>query len=155
MRPVVQEERTGCGIAAVATLARVTYKDARRAAERLGIVASDPRLWSDSAHVHRLLAQYDMAAARSERPFRSWKALPPVALLAIKWHRVKGRAFWHWVVFRRGPDGPVVFDSKRSLRSHRRTDFGRMKPKWYLTVALPQSQAEPSPDGTESKLCEG
>jgi hypothetical protein len=137
MRPVVQEERTGCGIAAVATLAYVTYKEAQRAAKRLDIVATDSRLWSDTAHVRRLLAYYDIAPARSERPFRSWEALPPVVLLAIKWHRVRGRAFWHWVVFRRGPQGPVVFDPKRALRSHCRTDFGRMKPKWYLTVALP------------------
>jgi hypothetical protein len=137
MRPVVQEERTGCGIAAVATLAGVTYAEARRAALQLGIAASDPLLWSDQSHVRRLLARYRIHPAPRETPFRSWEALPSVALLAIKWHRVKGRAFWHWVVFHRGPDRPVVLDSKRSLRVHRRTDFGRMKPKWFLPVILP------------------
>ncbi|MGE3154079.1 MAG: hypothetical protein AB7G48_18645 [Nitrospiraceae bacterium] len=137
MKPVVQEERTGCGIAAVATLAGVTYREARRTAYRLGIVATDPRLWSETAHVRRLLVQYRIRPAKSETPFRSWKALPPLALLAIKWHRVKGTAFWHWVVFHRGPDGPVVLDPKRSLRVHCRTDFGRMKPKWFLLVMLP------------------
>lgn len=137
MKPVVQEERTGCGIAAVATLAGVTYQEARRVARQLGIVTADPHLWSDTAPVRRLLARYHLHPSNNEKPFRSWKALPPVALLAIKWHRVRGRAFWHWVVFYRGPDGPVVLDSKRSLASHRRTDFGRMKPKWFLPVILP------------------
>ena len=37
MKPVVQEEKTGCGIASVAMLAGVTYRQARRAAHELGI----------------------------------------------------------------------------------------------------------------------
>lgn len=94
MKPVVQAEPTGCGIAAVATLAGVTYQEARRAARHLGIVSTDSRLWSDTVHVRRLLARYHIRPATSETPFRSWKALPPLALLAIKWHRMKGRAFW-------------------------------------------------------------
>ena len=151
MKPVVQEERTGCGIAAVATLAGVTYQEARRVARQLGIVATDPRLWSDQSHVRQLLAQYSIHPDKCETPFRSWKALPPLALLAIKWHRVKGRAFWHWVVFWRGPDGPVVLDPKRALRTHRRRDFGRMKPKWFLPVAFPRYHAHRSPGKVSSK----
>lgn len=150
MKPVAQEERTGCGIAAVATLAGVTYQEARRAALRLGISASDPLLWSYQSHVRRLLAQYHIHLAKNEAPFRSWEALPGVALLAIKWHRAKGLAFWHWVVFHRGPDGPVVLDSNRSLRSHRRRDFGRLRPKWFIPLTLPRlsnsrRSAEPNP----------
>jgi ABC-type bacteriocin/lantibiotic exporter with double-glycine peptidase domain len=155
MKPVVQEERTGCGIAAVATLAGVTYQDARRAAGQLGIVSTDPRLWSDTTHVRRLLARYHLRPAKSETPFRSWETLPSLALLAIKWHRVKGRDFWHWVVFWRGPDGPVVLDPKRALRTHRRSDFGRMKPKWFLAVAVPRSHANRSPGEASSKLQQG
>jgi hypothetical protein len=108
MRPVIQEEPTGCGIAAVAALARVTYAQARARARRLGIVATDSDLWSDSRYVRRLLASYGIRAAGCERPFRKWPALPPLALLAIKWHRLKGRACWHWVVYRKSPDGPGV-----------------------------------------------
>jgi hypothetical protein len=29
---------------------------------------------------------------------------------------------------------PVVLDSKRTLRRHIRTDFGRMKPKWWIKI---------------------
>lgn len=87
MKPVVQLERTGCGIAAAA-----------------------------------------------ERPFRGWDRLPDLALLSIKWHLESGTPFWHWVVFARENGHARVFDSKKSLKRHVRTDFGRMNPKWYIAV---------------------
>jgi len=134
MKPVVQLERTGCGIAAVAALAGVSYRQAQRAANRLGISADDPKLWSETHHFRRLLKEYGIRSAKSEVQFDSWEALPDLALLAIKWHKDRDRAFWHWVVFSRGTDRLVVLDSKRDLRNHVRTDFGRMKPAWYLPV---------------------
>jgi uncharacterized protein YeaO (DUF488 family) len=134
MKPVVQLEPTGCGIAAVAALAGVTYRQAQRTANRLGIFATDRRLWSETGHVRRILRKYRLRPASTEQPFRSWSRLPDLALLAIKWHREQGRPCWHWVVFVRGREGERVLDSKRSLTRHTRRDFGRMKPKWYLTV---------------------
>jgi hypothetical protein len=134
VKPVVQRERTGCGIASVATLAGVSYAQAKRAANRLGIIADDPRLWSETRHVRDLLKDFRIHAANEEAPFVSWAALPEVALLAIKWHREQGCAFWHWVVFWRSPGGPVVLDPKQALRRHIRRDFGRMKPKWWIKI---------------------
>ena len=135
MKPVVQLERTGCGIASVAAVVGVNYDQARRVANRLGIVAEDPALWSETDYVRRLLKEYGFRLARTEAPFTSWEALPDLALLAIKWHEDRGRAFWHWVVFWRGTRGPVVLDSNRALPRHVRTDFGRMKPKWCIPVS--------------------
>ena len=135
MKPVVQLERTGCGIASVAALAGVRYREAQRVANRLGIFSGDPTLWSETHHVRRLLTQYGIRPASTEVPFTSWEALPDRAILAIKWYRERDRAFWHWVVFWRGPHGPVVFDSKRTLRQHVRIDFGRIKPKWFIPIA--------------------
>ena len=43
MKPVVQEQRTGCGIAAVAALAGVSYAKAKAVAASLGISVHDPR----------------------------------------------------------------------------------------------------------------
>jgi hypothetical protein len=135
MKAVVQLERTGCGIASVAVLAGVSYRQAQRVANRLGIFSGDPTLWSETHHVCRLLTQYGIGQASTEVLFTSWEALPDRALLAIKWRRERDRASWHWVVFWRGPDGPVVLDSKRALRQHVRTDFGRIKPKWFIPIA--------------------
>jgi len=134
MRPVVQLERTGCGIASMAVLVGVSYAQAKQVANQLGIFADDPRLWSETDHVRRLLKEYGFRSAQTEVPFTSWEALPNLALLAIKWHEDEGRVFWHWVVFLRSSRGPVVFDSNRALRCHVRTDFGRMKPKWWIPV---------------------
>jgi hypothetical protein len=61
-------------------------------------------------------------------------ALPNLALLSTKWHLENGQPYWHWVVFVREGGQPCVLDSKKSLRINRRTDFGRMKPKWYIEV---------------------
>ncbi len=135
MKPVVQRERTGCGIASVAVLAGVSYRQAQGVANRLGIFAGDSRLWSETRHVRRLLKDYGVRPAHTEVPFTSWEALTDRAVLAVKWHTKRERAFWHWVVFWRGPHGPVVLDSKRALRRHVRTDFGRIKLKWFIPIA--------------------
>lgn len=134
MKPVVQLERTGCGIASVAALAGVNYREAQRTAKRLGIFAKDSRLWSETQPVRRLLNQFRLRASGKEIPFESWSALPDLALLAVKWHRKEGRAFWHWVVFVREQNGAYVLDSRRALKNHVRTDFGRMRPKWSIRI---------------------
>lgn len=134
MKPVMQLERTGCGIASVAALAGVTYKAVQRSARRLGIVATDRRLWSGTEHVRRLLERYGLRARSRETPFVSWSALPDRALLAIKWHQQRGRPAWHWVVFVRERGHAVVLDPAASLKRRARTDFGRIKPKWFIGV---------------------
>lgn len=136
MKRVVQEEATGCGIAGVAMLAGVSYREVRSVAKGLGISAADSRLWSTTGYVRRLLNRYGIRASVKETPFVSWERLPPLALLAIKWYREGGREYWHWVVFHRGAKGPVVLDPKRALRTSERRDFGRMKPKWFIKVTM-------------------
>jgi hypothetical protein len=135
LKPVAQEERTGCGIAAAAAIAGVSYARARAVAASLGIFARDERLWSDTGHVRRLLSQFGLRVAPSTKPFRSWDALPDLALLGVKWHREGARAFWHWVVFVREHDDAYVLDSNQALTTHVRRDFGRMNPKWSLAVS--------------------
>ena len=134
MKPVVQLERTGCGIASVAVIAGLSYPKASSIANALGISARDESLWSETTHVRKLLAHLHIKTGRREVPFRSWTTLPDLALLAIKWHLEKGRPYWHWVVFVRGGGRSYVLDSRQGLRDHRRTDFGRMRPKWYIPV---------------------
>ena len=134
MKPVIQEALSGCGIAAVAALAAVSYQQVRRQAAALNILAEDRKLWSDTTYVRRLLSAYDLRAAPDEIPFSDWQALPDRALLAIKWHRENGIPFWHWVVFVRERDDAFVLDSKKALRHNVRRDFGRMKPKWFIAV---------------------
>ncbi len=140
MNPVIQEDQTGCGIASVATLAGVSYQHTKQLALKLGISVTDSRLWSETAYIRKLLRRYQIRTTANEIPFSSWESLPNVALLAIKWHSIEGKPFWHWTVFWRSPNGPVVLDPKHTLRTHHRTDFGRIKPKWYIPVTqVPKS----------------
>lgn len=134
MKPVAQKEKTGCGIAGVAALAQVDYDRAKAEANRLGIFAEDPELWSDTRHVRTLLRRFGISVAAKEQTFVSWGKLPSVALLAIKWHLEKGNPFWHWVVFVREEESAYVLDPKKALKRNKRTDFGRMKPKWFIKV---------------------
>lgn len=136
MKAVLQEDLTGCGIACVATLANVSYQQVKSVAMTLGINVGDSRLWSNTAYVRVLLNHYAIQSLPGESPFRSWQALPPLALLATKWHRENNQAFWHWMIYWKRPDGPVVLDPKFNLRNHVRTDFGRIKPRWSITVRI-------------------
>jgi ABC-type bacteriocin/lantibiotic exporter with double-glycine peptidase domain len=134
MKPVVQLERTGCGIASVAAIAGLPYTKAKSIANDLGIYAEDSALWSNSTHVRRMLRHLGCSVSPREYPFRSWVSLPDLALLSIKWHIERGCPYWHWVVFVREGDDAYVLDSKKGLRKNRRTDFWRIKPKWFIPV---------------------
>lgn len=132
--PVIQQEISGCGMAACAALTANTYEHVRQLANALGIFAHDENLWSDTAYVRRILTGLGVSAGADQSPFLSWQSLPDRALLAIKWRIEHGKPFWHWVVFLRDESGSYVLDSKRALKRHVRRDFGRMKPKWFITV---------------------
>ena len=84
MKPVVQEEKTGCGLACVATLAEVSYAAVKKSAHNQGISAADPKLWSDTDYIRKLCTTLGIKVAKSENSFQSWEKLPKCALLAIK-----------------------------------------------------------------------
>ncbi|MDN5942199.1 MAG: hypothetical protein L0H94_09985 [Nitrospira sp.] len=133
-KPVVQLERTGCGIASAAAIVGLSYPEMKSIANSLDIFAHDESLWSDTSHVRTLLRHLGVRTHSHEVPFLSWAALPDLALLSMKWHLEKGRPYWHWALFVRENGQSYVLDSKKSLRTHLRTDFGRMRPKWYIPV---------------------
>jgi len=134
MKVVVQEEETGCGLACVAMLAGERYRSVREAAAELGVSAADEALWSDTAPVRRLLAHFGIKAEAGEVPFSGWAHLPEPALLATKLHYREGRAFWHWVVFVREPEGPVVLDPAAHLTENRRSDLEAIMPAWFIAI---------------------
>lgn len=136
LKSVIQGEVTGCGIAATAVLAGAEYQEVKQVANSKGIYADDESLWSDTSYVRKLLAEYGIECDPEEKPFIGWQSLPDKALLAIKWRKVDGIPFWHWVVFCRQSGKEAVFDSKNGLKTNIRTDFGRIKPKWFIEVLV-------------------
>lgn len=137
LKPVIQQEKTGCGIAAVATLLGTTYPEMKTIANAMGIYAEDESLWSDTGYVRRLLTAAGVQVAAEETPFECWDALPDLALLPIKHHQVEGRQFWHWTVFVRVDGQPYVLDSASYLPSNVREDFTAMQPEWFIEVVVP------------------
>ncbi|RLT89651.1 hypothetical protein [Ketobacter sp. GenoA1] len=132
--PVIQEEQTGCGIAAAANILGLTYSDMKAIANNLGIFASDKSLWSDTQYVRQILNREGVETSNNEIPFVSWDMLPDLALLSIKHYEEGGKEFWHWVVFKRVNGVPFVLDSADYLSENIRQDFDAMMPKWYIEV---------------------
>lgn len=134
LKPVVQEEITGCGIASVANILGKTYAEMKAVANAMGIHASDKSLWSDTQYVRCLLSDSGVETSKGEIPFQSWETLPDLALLSIKHHQEEGKDFWHWVVFKRMDGQSFVLDSADYLPSNLRQDFAAMQPKWFIEV---------------------
>jgi len=134
VKVIVQEETTGCGIASVANVIEQPYAAVKKQANAIGIFADDEKLYSDVNYVRNLLGQFGLQATPYESAFVSWQDLPDRALLAIKYHELEGRAFWHWVVFRRMQAKAVVLDSAVAFSGVARTDFENIEPKWFIEV---------------------
>lgn len=134
MKLVIQQEKTGCAIASSAALAGIPYKKAKSIANGLGVYAEDSTLWSETNYIRKILKKLNIKISKIETPFESWEALPERALLAIKWHMEKGKPYWHWVVYVRENNNEYVLDSSKRIKNNKRTDFGRIKPKWYIKV---------------------
>lgn len=68
LKPVIQEEATGCGIASVANILGKTYPEMKAAANALGIYAEDQSLWSDTQYVRRMLSHMGVETSPDEIP---------------------------------------------------------------------------------------
>lgn len=134
MKVVIQEEKTGCGIASVANILGKTYSEMKAIANEMGIFAEDKSLWSDTQYVRNMLAKFEVSTSSVEVPFEVWEELPDLALLSIKHHYQEGKAFWHWVVFKRVNGQAYVLDSASYLQSNIRQDFENMQPKWFISI---------------------
>ena len=135
MKPVIQQELTGCAIASTAAIAGVSYRKVKTVANGLNIYADDPALWSETHYIRTLLRKFGFKTGKGEAPFKHWQTLPDCALLSIKWHLEQGKPYWHWVVFARENGREYVLDSNRNLKNNIRNDFGRMKPRWFIAVS--------------------
>ena len=87
MSVIIQQEITGCGIAAVANIIGKSYTEVKAKANTLGIFADDKALYSDTQYVRNLLREYNIQVSAKEISFKSWETLPDISLLAIKQHK--------------------------------------------------------------------
>ena len=127
--------KTGCGIASVANILGKNYSEMKAIANEMGIFAEDKSLWSDTQYVRNMLAKFEVSTSSVEIPFEAWEKLPGIALLSIKHHYEEGKAFWHWVLFKRVNGQAYVLDSASYLQSNIRQDFESMQPKWFIAIS--------------------
>ncbi|WP_223621318.1 hypothetical protein [Lysobacter sp. ESA13C] len=145
IRRKTQEDATGCGLACVAMLGGIGYAQARVLARRLGVGPHDRVVgrgdqartvrnayFSDARQLRRMLKLLGLRAG-PERRLARWEALDRSGIAGINPNRREGS--WHWVVYLHSDEGGCVLDPNPRVRSERRTDFGRMKPRCFIPVA--------------------
>ena len=69
MKPVIQEDRTGCGLASVATLAGVSYQHVKTVEGQLGIDVKDAKPWSDTQYFQKVLTSYGLSVSTQTTTF--------------------------------------------------------------------------------------
>jgi len=118
---------TDCGVAAVATVARVDH-----AAALVAIfgAARKRSFRTRMADLRRGLTTLGIAHAARPRRCSSFEQLEGTAIVGVN-RRLRGD--WHWVVFCRTAEGPIVLDPARGPRQ----DFGRLRPFTALPVEAP------------------
>jgi len=133
MRRRKQFDTTGCGLACIATLANKPYTDVRKVAiSKLGF-DTDGDFYTKTEQLIKLGSLFGVKiSAKRRHQFKGWVHLPNSAILAINYN--KDSESWHWVVFRRVAYTAYVIDPRRSVKTNRRTDFGRMKPFAFLPI---------------------
>lgn len=116
---VFQVDHTGCGLACVAMIAGVSYRDVRRSAIDLGIVSNGNNFGTSSEDVKKLLKRFDVnVSIRSG--ISDWTRVPQLSVLGINDSRP------HWVVAVRTREDCFLIDPSSHVSRERRRDFGRI-----------------------------
>ena len=130
-RRVLQQDATGCGIACAAMIAGVSYAYAKAIAIELGLIEKSGSQYTTSRKLIRLLAELDVIALTG-RKLKHWESVDCLSIVGINYR--PNHEIWHWVVY--VPDDKIgyVLDPRRIVKSSKRVDFTRMRPRSYIPV---------------------
>lgn len=131
MKRIVQNDPTGCGIACVAMLSEKSYQKVKSELLESSKFSKKRTFYTDDNDLRKLSSKFGISLGRL-RQFRTWSEIPDKSIVAINYKKNDEDPEWHWVVFRRINNEEFVFDPKKAIKKVKRTDFGRMKAKWYL-----------------------
>jgi len=135
IRRIVQKSGTSCGVACVAMLARLSYRDAMRCGEEV----FSKEEWEAG---HRTLS-YDLRRMLAELGWKlgyqvrcaDWEKVPPDSLVAVQWKQQKGmEATWHWVICTEDAEGRFVLDPRATVKTVKRRELQRLRLAWYHRV---------------------
>lgn len=131
IRRITQKTGTSCGVACVAMLSRISYRDAFRVGVAcFGKAAWDESHRTDASDLRVMLAALGWRLGR-EVKCKAWRKIPARALVAVQKKPKKG---WHWVVSDCDSNGPFFFDPRKSVKAVRRREFKTVPVFWYHRV---------------------
>ena len=131
IRRIIQKDGTGCGVACAAMLGGVSYSRARSVAVSLGIIGERDSCYTYAREVSALLREFGLCPLKGRRLTR-WESLHCLGVVGVNYNADHGS--WHWVVYVPSADGGYVLDPKASVKTSRRTDFTRLRPRSYIPV---------------------
>ncbi|MHB8255245.1 MAG: cysteine peptidase family C39 domain-containing protein [Acidiferrobacter sp.] len=113
LRRVAQRhwDAADCGIACVATMARVPYDTALLAFRELPGRRRSRSFYTRHGELESMLEFLGVSTYRLR--FRSWREIPTHAIVKVN---VRANGSWHWVVYDAGRRCRVVHDPKPSKR---------------------------------------
>ena len=144
IRRIVQRDATGCGLACVAMLSKVSYSEAKALAATLGFAPKKRSYYTESWQLRQLLKDLGVRSQRGRR-VSHWSSIGSLSIVGINPTVRRGHTYWHWVVYVPGPHGGYVLDPMASIKSSRRTDFGRMRLRSFIPVTRPNNSSKPTP----------
>jgi hypothetical protein len=129
MQRIIQEDATGCGLACVAMVARVTYRDVRHlAVEWLGFDPFGP-FYTTIYDLRDLLREYGYCLSRNT-PFRTFQAIDPLCLLELK----RPGEHNHWVLSVKCALDRYILDPAPHIRTDKRRDWRRIQVVSYANI---------------------
>jgi len=137
IRRVIQPNGTSCGLACVAMLTRLPFRDILRCAKELWEPGAwDAAHYTDAADLRCILKALGWRMGR-EVPGTDFSKVPHGSIAAIhKRERSNGHTYWHWVVVVHGRGGlPEVLDPRASVKAARRTDLKGIRLHAYHKVS--------------------
>jgi len=75
-----------------------------------------------------------LSALRGRR-LTHWTSLSALSIGGINYNEEFDT--WHWVVYVPTAQGGYVLDPRASVKAHRRYDFHRMRPRFFIPIELP------------------
>lgn len=131
---VVQTTGTSCGVACVAMLARLSFRDAKSLVSL--VLKKDWNQGNHRTHASDLRAMLKPVGWRLGRQVkcRTWRKVPPEALVAVQRKLPKNE--WHWVVSGVDDAGPYFFDPRKNVKAIRRRELAKARPSWYHRVTF-------------------
>ncbi|MDM8521418.1 cysteine peptidase family C39 domain-containing protein [Anaerolineales bacterium HSG6] len=132
LKRIIQRDPTGCGIACISMLTGREYEEIKQEALKTLEFNGKKTLYTDFKDLKQLLKKYGVKTARRASKFISWEKLPALCVLAINYS--ERRDTWHWVLYINEKDDKYIFDPKKTTKTEKRRDFGRMRVYKYLTI---------------------